>query len=56
MIRRVKMLVNININDNKCNYVECVHYLDGECQDDAARKDCIDIAKGVLCIEEVNNE
>jgi len=56
MIRRVKMLVNININDNKCNYVECVHYLEGECQDDAARNDCIDIAKGVLCIEEVNNE
>lgn len=49
------MLVNIETNGNRCNFEFCRHYLDGECQDEKARKECEDIAYAVLCID-VENE
>ena len=51
------MLVDLNINNNKCQFEHCRHFENGECLDDKARKDCVDIAMAVLCIkDEVKNE
>lgn len=51
------MRVDIDIKNNKCRFEQCRHFSDGECLSDEARKDCIDIALAVLCLDkEVDNE
>lgn len=51
------MLVNLNIKNNKCQFEQCRHFDNGNCLDDKARKDCVDIAIAVLCVkDEVENE
>lgn len=47
------MQVDIDIAKNNCHFEQCRHYLDGECQNNEARKDCIEIAVSVLCIEDI---
>lgn len=44
--------LEINLRENKCRFEQCVHYEDGECLNDAARKNCLDIALAVLCCED----
>ena len=51
------MLVNIDIKSNKCNFEQCRYFDAGVCLNDEARKDCVEIATAVLCInDEVTNE
>ena len=47
------MKIEIDLKSDKCNYPECRNYNDGICYDMEARKDCLDIALAVLCL---NNE
>lgn len=46
------MTVEIDLKSNKCNFPECRHYEQGECCDKKSRKDCLDIALAVLCLNE----
>jgi len=48
--------LEINLRENKCHFEQCVHYADGECQSEDARKNCLDIALAVLCCEESYDE
>ena len=34
----------------RCNYEQCIHYEDGYCLDNNARRDCVEIALSVLCL------
>ena len=51
-------MVEIDYKSNRCNFPECIHYESGICADMKARKDCLDIALAVLCLnnEEDTNE
>lgn len=42
--------VNIDENSNKCQFEQCINYEDGYCLNDKDRKNCIEIATAVLCI------
>ncbi len=44
------MEINIDVKSNKCNFEYCRNHKDGECQDKKARKDCLEIALSVLCV------
>jgi hypothetical protein len=49
--------VDINIKSNKCDFEQCVNHYEGICLNKQARKDCVDIAIAVLCLDkEVKNE
>ena len=51
------MQIKIDLKGNNCHFEQCRHYEDGKCLSDEARKDCLDIALAVLCInDEVANE
>ena len=50
--RMAHMKLEIDLKSMKCNYKECWHYYEGECQDEEARKNCQDIALAVLCVSE----
>lgn len=45
------MLFKIEINDNKCHFEQCRHYEAGECLSEEARRDCLEIASAVLCLD-----
>lgn len=49
-IRGGEMEINIDVKSNKCNFEYCRNHKDGECQDKKARKDCLEIALSVLCV------
>ena len=34
----------------RCNYEQCIHHEDGYCLDNNARRDCVEIALSVLCL------
>lgn len=38
--------------EEKCNFTTCRYNKDGSCQNEEARKECVEIAKAVLCIKE----
>lgn len=48
--------LEINLRENKCHFEQCIHYVDGECQSDDARKNCLEIALAVLCCEDSYDE
>lgn len=51
------MRVDIDIKNNRCDFEQCVHHYDGICINNQARKDCLEIALAVLCInKEVTDE
>ena len=39
------------IEYKKCNFTSCRYNADGECTDDKARKECIEVYEKVLCIK-----
>lgn len=41
----------LDLKGNKCRYENCRHYYNGKCLDKRARKDCLEIALAVLCID-----
>lgn len=45
------MLKEIDVKSDNCNYEFCRHYENGKCQDADARKECLEIATSVLCID-----
>nr|DAI88273.1 MAG TPA: hypothetical protein [Caudoviricetes sp.] len=45
------MKVDIDLQSNKCNFPECQEYEDGVCTSEEHRKDCLDIALAVLCLD-----
>lgn len=34
----------------RCNYEQCIHHEEGYCLDNNARRDCVEIALSVLCL------
>lgn len=57
MIGWLNVRVDIDIKNNKCDFENCVHHHDGICINNQARKDCLEIALAVLCInQEVTDE
>ena len=48
----MKLNVKVDLNDKHCNFVNCVHYENGVCRNKESRKDCVEIAMAVLCINE----
>lgn len=34
----------------KCEFTNCIHYSDGFCHDTKARKNCVEMAIGILCL------
>ena len=46
------MQEKINLKSNNCHYPECIHYEEGKCLDDDARKNCLEFALAVLCLNE----
>lgn len=46
------MQIEVDLKRNNCHYEQCRHYEDGMCLNDKARRDCLDIALAVLCIED----
>ena len=45
------MTVEIDVKSNRCNFPECRHYVNGECTSEEHRKDCLEIAIAVLCLD-----
>lgn len=43
--------ISENIKSNKCQFEQCRNYEDGYCLNDEDRKNCIEIATAVLCID-----
>lgn len=41
-----------NIKNNNCRFEFCRNYEDGKCLNETDRKNCLDIAMAVLCINE----
>lgn len=57
MIGWLNVRVDIDIKSNKCDFEQCVNYYEGICLNKQARKDCVEIATAVLCInQEVTDE
>lgn len=51
------MRIKVDLKGNSCQFEQCVNYYEGICLNDQARKDCLDIALAVLCVnKEVANE
>ena len=50
------MVAEIDLKSNECGFPECRHYEQGTCNSKEHRKECIDIALSVLCIDEVIDE
>lgn len=50
----MKLNIRIDTADNKCQYENCVNYDDGICLSEESRKDCLEIALAVLCINKEN--
>lgn len=49
--------VSIDIKSNKCNYPQCIHYESGRCLNLIERRNCMEIALAVFCLnEELLNE
>lgn len=44
--------INENIKSNNCNFEFCRNYEDGKCLNAEDRKNCLEIAMAVLCINE----
>lgn len=42
--------VNNACENNKCNLATCRYNVDGKCTNDEKRKECIEVAKAVLCL------
>lgn len=42
--------VNNAYENNKCNLATCRYNVDGKCTNDEKRKECIEVAKAVLCL------
>ena len=45
------MQVNVNIGSNRCDYEFCIFFDEGRCRNKEARRECLEIATAVLCIE-----
>lgn len=45
------MLVDVSIGEDRCNYEFCRHFENGKCRSADARKECLEIAIAVLCID-----
>ena len=50
------MMVEIDLQSNKCRFPECRHYNNGICESNKHRNECMDIALAVLSIDEVADE
>lgn len=46
----------IETENNKCNFRECRNYENGECLDDKARKDCVEMSMAILCISQEDED
>lgn len=40
-----------NTLSDKCNFASCRYNQDGICQNENARKECVEVARTVLCLE-----
>lgn len=48
--------VNNAYANKKCNLASCRYNKDGKCTNEEKRKECIDVAKSVLCIKDVEDK
>lgn len=46
------MLKDVNLETNRCRFEQCINYEDGKCLNEDDRKNCLEIALAVLCIDE----
>lgn len=51
--RRKRMQIEVDVTKNDCNYEQCRYFAYGKCHSRRARKDCLEIALAVLCLNEV---
>lgn len=51
----MKLNIRIDTADNKCQYENCVNFDNGVCLSEESRKDCIEIALAVFCINKEND-
>lgn len=49
MIHTLK--AEIDLKSNKCNFTQCRYYEDGICASGVARRECLEIAFDVLCLD-----
>lgn len=52
----MKLNIRIDTADNKCQYENCVNFDNGVCLSEESRKDCIEIALAVFCINKENED
>lgn len=48
------MLGKIDLKSNNCNFEQCQNYEDGKCLNKDDRRNCLEIAMAVLCIDTEN--
>ena len=44
--------VNNAVENNDCNLTTCRHNNDGKCNNEEKRKECVEVARKVLCLSE----
>lgn len=48
--------VNNAYTNEKCNLTSCRYNTDGKCTNDEKRKECVEVSRKVLCINEENKK
>lgn len=44
--------VNSAVKNNSCNLTTCRYYKDGICTNDEKRKECVEVSRKVLCLDD----
>ena len=44
--------VNSAVENNSCNLTTCRYNADGKCTNEGKRKECIEVSRKVLCLDE----
>ena len=48
--------VNNAIENNNCNLTTCRYYKDGTCINEEKRKECVEVSRKVLCLDEKDKD
>lgn len=46
----------LNLIENNCHLVSCRYNKNSQCTNEDKRKECVDVSKAVLCLEDRGNE
>lgn len=46
----------IEAENNNCNLITCRYNQSGTCKNEKKRKECVEVSKKVLCLENSENE